>query len=408
MSTTSLAPASRRTVIMTLLPIMTVVLVAFLVIGLALPVLPLHVHQDLGYGTFVVGLVTGSQFAASLFSRVWSGNVCDRRGPKYSVIFGLVAASAAGLLYLLSLWFTAHPIIALSVLLAGRAVLGGAESFIITGATVWGLGLVGASNAGKVIAWMGTAMFAAFAAGAPLGIALYSAGGFAAIAAATMIAPLLTLAVVFPLRTTPPEHRRRAGILAVARQIWLPGLGAALSSIGFGVILSFASLLFAANGWTPVWLAFTTYAVALVIARLAFGHLPDRLGGAKVALICVLIEVAGLVLMGLAPSTLPAALGAGLVGFGYALVFPGLGVEAVRRAPPESRGLAMGAYTACLDLALGISGPGLGLVATEAGLSAVFLVSSLAVLGSAFISLKLMNRDGTRSQPTSEHASPSE
>lgn len=408
MSTTSLAPASRRTVIMTLLPIMIMVLVAFLVIGLALPVLPLHVHQDLGYGTFTVGLVTGSQFAASLFSRVWSGNVCDRRGPKYSVIFGLVAASAAGLLYLLSLWFTARPIIALSILLAGRAVLGGAESFIITGATVWGLGLVGASNAGKVIAWMGTAMFAAFAAGAPLGIALYSAGGFAAIAATTMIAPLLTLAVVFPLRATPPEHRRRAGILAVARQIWLPGLGAALSSIGFGVILSFASLLFAANGWTPVWLAFTTYAVALVIARLAFGHLPDRLGGAKVALICVLIEVAGLVLMGLAPSTLPAALGAGLVGFGYALVFPGLGVEAVRRAPPESRGLAMGAYTACLDLALGISGPALGLVATEAGLSAVFLVSSLAVLGSAFISVKLMNRDGTRSQQTSEHASPSE
>jgi MFS family permease len=408
MSTTSLAPASRRTVIMTLLPIMIVVLVAFLVIGLALPVLPLHVHQDLGYGTFVVGLVTGSQFAASLFSRVWSGNVCDRRGPKYSVMFGLVAASAAGLLYLLSLWFIAHPIIALSVLLAGRAVLGGAESFIITGATVWGLGLVGASNAGKVIAWMGTAMFAAFAAGAPLGIALYSAGGFAAIAATTMIAPLLTLAVVFPLRATPPEHRRRAGILAVIRQIWLPGLGAALSSIGFGVILSFASLLFAANGWTPVWLAFTTYAVALVIARLAFGHLPDRLGGAKVALICVLIEVAGLVLMGLAPSTLPAALGAGLVGFGYALVFPGLGVEAVRRAPPESRGLAMGAYTACLDLALGISGPALGLVATEAGLSAVFLVSSLAVLGSAFISVKLLNRDGTRSQQTSEHASPSE
>ena len=42
-----------------LLPIMGVVLVAFLVIGLALPVLPLHVHQGLGLITFVVGLVTG-------------------------------------------------------------------------------------------------------------------------------------------------------------------------------------------------------------------------------------------------------------------------------------------------------------------------------------------------------------
>src|SRR5262245_691351 len=56
-----------------LLPIMAVVSLAFLVIGLALPVLPLHVHQGLGLGTFVVGLITGSQFAASVLSRVWSG-----------------------------------------------------------------------------------------------------------------------------------------------------------------------------------------------------------------------------------------------------------------------------------------------------------------------------------------------
>jgi hypothetical protein len=59
-----------------LLPIMGVVLVAFLVIGLALPVLPLHVHQGLGLSTFVVGLVTGSQFAASI-TRVWSGHCAE-------------------------------------------------------------------------------------------------------------------------------------------------------------------------------------------------------------------------------------------------------------------------------------------------------------------------------------------
>ncbi|MBV8506402.1 MAG: arabinose transporter, partial [Alphaproteobacteria bacterium] len=40
-----------------LLPIMIVVFVGFLIIGMALPVLPLHVHQDLGMSTFVVGLV---------------------------------------------------------------------------------------------------------------------------------------------------------------------------------------------------------------------------------------------------------------------------------------------------------------------------------------------------------------
>jgi MFS family permease len=94
--------------------------------------------------------------------------------------------------------------------------------------------------------------------------------------------------------------------------------------------------------------------------------------------------------MGLASSSGAAAVGAALTGLGYSLVFPGLGVEAVRRAPPESRGVAMGAYTACLDLALGVSGPALGLVAGKAGVSAVFLVSALIVLGAATIAVRLL------------------
>lgn len=60
-----------------LLPIMGVISIAFLIIGIALPVLPLHVHQGLGLSTFVVGLVTGSQFGASLISRVWEGHFAD-------------------------------------------------------------------------------------------------------------------------------------------------------------------------------------------------------------------------------------------------------------------------------------------------------------------------------------------
>src|SRR6478736_9095646 len=86
-----------------LFPIMGVILVAFLVIGLAMPVLPLHVHDGLGLGTFVVGLVAGSQFASALLTRPWAGSFSDRRGAKRAVATGLVVAAAAGLLYLLSL-----------------------------------------------------------------------------------------------------------------------------------------------------------------------------------------------------------------------------------------------------------------------------------------------------------------
>src|SRR5438445_4143282 len=94
-----------------LVPVMASVFIAFLVIGIALPVLPLHVHRGLGLGTFVVGLVAGSQFAAAIASRVWAGRHSDASGPKRAVIVGLIIAAAAGLLYLLSLGFVATPVI---------------------------------------------------------------------------------------------------------------------------------------------------------------------------------------------------------------------------------------------------------------------------------------------------------
>ena len=111
MSATTLKPqvATPSSAITALLPIMAVVFIAFLIIGMALPVLPLHVHQGLGLSTFVVGLVTGSQFVASLISRVWAGHYADSRGAKRAVIVGLFAAVAGGLLYLVSLQFLQAP-----------------------------------------------------------------------------------------------------------------------------------------------------------------------------------------------------------------------------------------------------------------------------------------------------------
>jgi predicted MFS family arabinose efflux permease len=170
----------------------------------------------------------------------------------------------------------------------------------------------------------------------------------------------------------------------------MPGLGLAISGVGFGAITTFIVLLFAQNGWGQAWLALTLLCVAFILGRVFFGHLPDR-KGAKVTVVCVLIESAGLALIWLAPWSAVALMGVTLSGFGYSLVFPGFGVEAVRRAPPESRGLALGAYTAFLDLSLGLAGPALGLVTSRVGLSAVFLVSSLVVMCAAAIAVRLLN-----------------
>ena len=379
----------------TLLPIMGVVFVAFLVIGVAMPVLPLHVHSGLGFGSFVVGLVAGSQFAASFISRPWAGHYSDSRGAKRAVVVGLLAAAASGLLYLLSLRFGTAPLTSVSILLLGRAMLGGAESFIITAAVSWGLALVDPRSTGRVIAWVGSAMFAAFAIGAPAGSALYAGYGFAAIAFATALVPLGTLLLIARLPTVAPMPRARLSFAKVIGAVWVPGFGSALGSVGFGAVTTFVALLFANRGWADGWLAYTAYAVAFIVARLFFSHMADTIGGAKIALVCVLIEAVGQALIWLAARPELALLGAALTGFGFSLVYPGFGVEAVRRVPVQSRGLAMGAFTAFLDLAQGLASPALGLVASGAGLNIVFLASAITVLSAALVALWLMAHPAT-------------
>lgn len=381
-----------RALVGMLLPIMGAVFAVFLVTGIALPVLPLHVHERLGFGTFVVGLVAGAQFAAALLSRFWSGTQADRYGGKKAVITGLVLGVVAGLLYFLSLQFSAAPTASVIVLLVARAVFGGAESFVVTGALSWGLALGGPQHAGKVMAWIGTAMYVALALGAPLGTAIYTTYGFVSLAAATALISLLTLFWALARRFVPPPAQVRPSFKRVIGAVSLPGTGLALSSLGFGAITTFIVLLFAGYGWAMGWAAVTVFATAFVLARLFFSHLADSIGGAKVALVCAVVEAVGLLIIWLAPWPALAFVGATVTGFSYSLVYPGFGVEAVHRAPPESRGLAMGAYTAFLDLALGIANPLLGLVAAGFGLAEVFLFSALIVLGAAAIAARLLSQ----------------
>ncbi len=223
-----------------------------------------------------------------------------------------------------------------------------------------------------------------------MGTTLFASYGFTAIGLVTALLPMLVLLgllrVPNPRRSPVPGKASFGNVIAA---VWLPGFGAALSSIGYAAILAFSSLLYAHHGWQPVWLAFTAFGAALIIARMILGHLPDKLGGAKVALAFVLMQSAGLILMGLAESTTMASAGAALAGLGYSLVYPGLGVEAVRGVAPENRGLTMGIYTVFLDVAMAVGSPALGWVADREGLNSVFFFSAGVTFCTTVIALHL-------------------
>ncbi len=370
------APSARSATI-TLLPFTLLMFLGYAAVGLPIGTLPLEVHA-LGYGTATVGAVMGLAPGTTLLARQLAGVLAERRGPKAVVLAGLVVAALSGVAYLLSTGLPPGP--ALAVLLVGRVVLGLGDSLFTTALTAWVVTRVGPGHAGRALSWNGIAMYGAVAVGAPLGAGLGSLGGFAAVAVAVAVLPLAAGIVCLALPGLPATAARRSSMTHVLGAIWPPGLGIVLASGGFGTIAAFLALHYAERGWSGAGLALSAFGGVYIVSRVLFAGVPDRIGGIRVAIVCLVVESAGLALIAAANSPLAALAGAGLSGLGYSLVFPALGVEVVRRVRAEDLGVALGAFLACFDLGLGAAGPAMGLVAASHGLPAAFLAASAACL----------------------------
>jgi MFS family permease len=360
----------------------------FLAMGLPLPVLPVHVSGTLGFGSWIIGLAIGAQSWATLLTRHTAGTRSDRRGPRSTALLGLGISAMAGVTYAASLVVPNHAA-SLAVLLVGRGLLGLGESLVVTSALAWGVALAGKQRAGVVMAWVGIAMYGAFAVGAPLGSLLNGRTGFFEVSMAAAVAPLLGIVAARSVRPVEPVGGERMPFYRLVRLIWLPGAGLSLCALGFGAISSFAVLHFAAHDWTHAALAMTAFGAAYVVARLFFGKLPDRFGGARVAVASAAVTAIGQLILWLAPSETLAIVAAALTGFGFSLAFPSFGVEALRRVPPQNRGVALGAYSACFDAAMGFGVPILGLVVGVWGYGTAFAVSAFTALASLGIAAAL-------------------
>ena len=393
-------PETQRPMAITL-QVVSIVLftfIGYLNIGIPLAVLPGYVHNHLGYGTVIAGLVISVQYLATLLSRPYASRIIDNSGSKRAVMYGLAGCGLSGVLMLASSWLSATPALSLTSLLVGRLVLGSAESLIGSGCIGWGIGRVGAANTAKVISWNGIASYGAIAIGAPLGVVMVEHLGMWSMGVSIMALAALGLALAWPKQAAPIVSGVRLPFLHVLGRVLPHGTGLALGSIGFGTIATFITLYYATNHWENAALCLSLFGASFISARLLFGNLINRIGGFRVAIVCLSVETLGLLLLWLAPSPQLALAGAALSGFGFSLVFPALGVEAVNLVPASSRGAAVGAYSLFIDLSLGITGPLVGAVAAGFGFASIFLFAALAAFSGWLLSVYLY-RQAKRLRP---------
>ncbi|SEI63021.1 MFS transporter [Pseudomonas sp. NFR16] len=389
---TSAANVSSTTITLQIVSIVFYTFVAFLCIGLPIAVMPGYVHDQLGFSAVVAGLVIGSQYLATLLSRPVAGRICDTIGTKRAIVYGLSGIALSGVLTVVAVLLQSFAGTSLVILVIARLILGGSQGLIGVGTISWCIGQVGAEHTARSISWNGIASYGAIAIGAPLGVLMVGALGFVSLGLALTALAAGALLLIRNKPAVPVVRGERMAFWSVFGRVAPYGLGLTLSSIGYGTLTTFITLYYVNRGWEGAAWCLTVFGVCFIVARLFFINAITRFGGFRSAITCMSVETVGLVLLWLAPGTTVALVGAGLTGFGLSLVYPAIGVEAIKQVPNSSRGAGLGAYAVFFDLALAIAGPLMGAIALGMGYGWIFFFAALLSILALALTVLLSRR----------------
>jgi MFS family permease len=346
-------------------------------VGSVLPVLPRYIHGPLDSGDVAVGIVIGAYAVTGLLLRPVAGRFADTWGRKPTVLVGAMLVALSGLLYL--------PALGIAGLIVARLILGAGEGAVYTAGSAWIVDLAPEERRGRVLGLYGLAVWGGLSVGPLLGEVLLDAGGYDLVwivaAALPVLGALIALAARDPF--VPLAHAEPHPL--IAPEAVGPGFAVGLASFGYAAVATFIVLHLESRGVGHGATVFAAFAAMIVLTRLVFGDLPDRMGAAPVAIAATIGEAFGLLLIAVAHS-LPVALAGGIaMGAAFALLNPSLMLIALGRVSQRARGAAMGTYTAFFDAGVGLGAPIAGVVAALTSYEGAFIFAATVCLASALM-----------------------
>lgn len=367
--------------------------ISFISIGIPLASLPGFIHENLGFSTAIAGIVIGAQYLITLLCRPLAGRLADERGAKKTVLIGMVSGLLSGLLLLASALLESWPMASIAVMVGSRVILGFAQSLIGISAISWGISRLGAESTARMISWNGVAAYGGVGIGAPLGVFLTQSLGLWSLGVVTMALAATGLALAWRRGDAPLNPGKRLPFGKVLWKVAPPGISLALATIGYGTLTAFIALYYNARGWDGAAWCLTAFAFAFIATRLVFPNLINRVGGYSVAMVCLVVEIFGLLLLWLAEAPSFALAGSALTGCGLSLLYPALGVGVVSRVGVANRSSGLSVFAMFFDLSLGLSGAIMGLLAAYIGMQSIFLGAAAVAVGALGIVWLLLRQE---------------
>lgn len=369
--------------------------VGYFIIGLSLSVLPIFISKSLGYSLLIAGMVISLQYISTFFLRAYSGKVIDGKGPKPAVLFSMLSFSLTGIFLICAYYFQFSPILSLGFLIITRLLTGCAEGMVGASPINWAIMALGEKHTAKIISYNGVACYGALAIGASLGIVIEHAYSLYGIGILSIILGIIGFFFAKTkenkTNTNPKENQSFWKVLGKVAPF---GVCLALGGIGFASISTFITLYYNYFHWNNGALCLSVFGGLFVAGRLVFSNVINNYGGIKVAIACLFVETIGLLIIAFATNAQMALVGAGVTGLGFSLIFPALGVVAIKSVSPSSQGSALAGYGLFIDISLGVAGPIIGSVADFFGMQFIFPFSAAMVfigLGLAYFLKKKSN-----------------
>lgn len=367
----------------------------YFTIGLSLATLPIFIHQILGFNTIIAGLVISVQYIATFLLRGYAGKIVDTKGPKVSVLRSMLIFALSGILLLFVFLFRSQPLISLGLLLITRLFTGIAEGLVGASPINWALLELGDEHAAKAISFNGIASYGALALGAPLGVLMVDHINYESLGLLTCAIGIL--GYLYSRSKTPFRVIAKKTSAVSFKHVLLTvapfGTCLALGGLGFGSISTFMTLYYDYFNWQNGAACLTIFGIFFILTRLVFNKVIDQYGGLKVALVSLFVESLGLLVIAMALHPLWTLVGAALTGLGFSLVFPALGVEAIKKVDQSQQGSALAAYGLFIDISLGITGPLIGFVANNVGMTSIYPFSAIIVcIGFAIVGNLIYNQ----------------
>jgi MFS family permease len=206
-----------------------------------------------------------------------------------------------------------------------------------------------------------------------------------------------------------PFKRRLAVSDAWDWRVIAATLSLAVASFGYGGMTSYAAIIAIERHIQPIAIYLTTYAIALVLFRICFSHLGDRIGPKRMLYPGLVLVPLAFGWLGIAHTRWEMIASATVFGIGWGAAYPAFVTIILGNTDPARRARTFGSIVWAFDTGIGLGSFGIGAIGQHYGLAKAFLVAAaLSCLSIPIFALTSPRLGGTSLAPEPEHGTPTD